>query len=289
MYICDNLFVDDFIFLEGTLYLLNKYIGVNVYDFSFREFFNVNSVMSDPKKTVVASIGAIQDYESVYYKLKSNGIKLIHSPQQHNRCSNLSNWYPLLTDLTPKSVIYNTLPNSEQIESDLGWPIFVKGDRQTSQHKKSLSIIEGPNQFKKLLDYWKDDNILNWQRMVCREYVKLIKVDDSLFDRIPSSYEFRLFFWKQNLVGIGKYWFEGKDYRLNNIDKNIVFLLGNEVAKRLNVDFLVVDIAKTIEGRWIVIEVNDGQESGYTAVEPYQMWNNIIQIEKGYSNYSFEI
>lgn len=281
MNICDNLEVDDFICLDKSLFVLNKSIGINIYDFAFRTFFDASSVMSRPQKPVVARIGAIQNYESIYNKLKSIDVQLIHSPEEHKRCSILPEWYPIIEDLTPKSVIYNSLPSSKQVESDLGWPIFVKGERQTSQHKKSLSIIEGPKQFEELLKYWKNDNILNWQRMVCRQYVDLLKVDDSLFDRIPSSYEFRLFFWKSNLVGVGKYWFEGKDYELNKSDQNAAFPLGFEVAKRLDVNFLVVDIAKTIDGKWIVIEVNDGQESGYAGVVPYKMWQNIIQIEKG--------
>jgi len=42
-----------------------------------------------------------------------------------------------------------------------------------------------------------------------------------------------------------------------------------------------VDIAKTEQDEWIVIEVNDGQEGGYAGVNPLHIWNNIIHIENG--------
>ncbi|HKQ90284.1 MAG TPA: ATP-grasp domain-containing protein [Blastocatellia bacterium] len=37
------------------------------------------------------------------------------------------------------------------------------------------------------------------------------------------------------------------------------FAVANQVAKRLNVPFLVVDVAKTMAGRWVAIECNDAQ------------------------------
>jgi hypothetical protein len=46
------------------------------------------------------------------------------------------------------------------------------------------------------------------------------------------------------------------------------------------VPFLVVDIAQTETGQWIVIECNDGQESGYAGVSPFGLWQRIVDLEK---------
>ena len=35
------------------------------------------------------------------------------------------------------------------------------------------------------------------------------------------------------------------------------------------------------DGNWIVIELNDGQESGYAGVNKLQLWQKIIGIESG--------
>jgi hypothetical protein len=43
---------------------------------------------------------------------------------------------------------------------------------------------------------------------------------------------------------------------------------------------VVIDIAQTITGEWIVIECNDAQESGYAAISPFSLWQNTIDVEK---------
>ena len=48
----------------------------------------------------------------------------------------------------------------------------------------------------------------------------------------------------------------------------------------LDTVFLVVDVAQTASGEWIVIECNDGQEGGYAAVAPIALWQHIVDIEK---------
>jgi hypothetical protein len=55
--------------------------------------------------------------------------------------------------------------------------------------------------------------------------------------------------------------------------------LAQEAVVRVNVRFLVVDVAQTEDGRWIVIECNDAQESGHAGVPPVAMWQNIIELE----------
>ena len=56
--------------------------------------------------------------------------------------------------------------------------------------------------------------------------------------------------------------------------------VANEAASRLGVPFLVVDVAQTAEGQWIVIECNDGQESGYAGMSPMALWGKLIELER---------
>lgn len=280
MKLTDQINVDDFFILEDTIPLMVKTVGVRVYDFNFRHYFPTQSLLSSPTKAVVARIGPFLDYSLACDSLLATGIKLIHTSEQHDRCSRLPHWYPLLSDLTPKSKVYESLPTVEDIEREFSWPVFVKGERQTNQHKRSLSIIENAASFEYLLEQWQQNTMLHWQKLVCREYVPLQLIEPATGDRLPSSCEFRLFYWRQQLVSIGRYWYEAKPYELSQQEQAQVEDLGNEVARRLEVCFLAVDIAKTAKGDWIVIEVNDGQESGYVANNPILMWEKIIAIEK---------
>jgi hypothetical protein len=130
------------------------------------------------------------------------------------------------------------------------------------------------------MEVYRKDPILRWQRVVCREFIPLRPVEDPAPDRIPSSFEFRTFWWRGELVGFGPYWWQGLRYLASDEERESGLSVAREVASRLNITFLVVDIAQTLDGRWIVIECNDGQESGYAGVSPLGLWQNLLRIEK---------
>ena len=56
--------------------------------------------------------------------------------------------------------------------------------------------------------------------------------------------------------------------------------VGKEAARRVAVPFLVIDLAQMVDGRWIVIECTDAQESGYAGVSPIGLWQKIVDYEK---------
>ena len=41
----------------------------------------------------------------------------------------------------------------------------------------------------------------------------------------------------------------------------------------------MVDLAQTTTGRWIIIECNDGMESGYAGASPFAIWQAIVDYE----------
>ncbi|MCP3104035.1 hypothetical protein LZ198_34690 [Myxococcus sp. K15C18031901] len=77
-----------------------------------------------------------------------------YSPEQHLLATELPHWYPRLT---PRSVWFDERPDAATVEAALGWPVFVKGERQTRRHRKSLSIIEGPEQFRAAMEVYAKD------------------------------------------------------------------------------------------------------------------------------------
>jgi hypothetical protein len=267
--------------IEDILWLLTAPANIAIYDFPFEQFFSCRHPWERPPKiTAVARIGAYPNYTELYAALEAEGIRLIHTPEEQLRCSELPHWYPLLADLTPKSVWFSERPTLEQITQEFQFPIFLKGSRQTSKHKRRLSIIENVEALSQALIEYQSDPVLWWQSIVCREYVKLRPVSSNQSeDEIPSSFEFRTFWWKGHLVGAGRYWYDLK-YSWTDKEEREALAVAQEAAKRLSVPFLVVDVAQTFEGKWIVIEVNDGQESGYAGILPFQLWRNILNLEK---------
>lgn len=105
-------------------------------------------------------------------------------------------------------------------------------------------------------------------------------VEDADENTIPASFEFRTFWWKGECVGTGRYWLSAQQYDWTQKEKQDALSIAGEAARRVNVPFLVVDVAQRIDGQWIVIECNDGHESGYAGVSPFALWKNIITFEQ---------
>jgi hypothetical protein len=186
----------------------------------------------------------------------------------------------LINAFTPRSRWYDELPSVQEVETEFDWPIFMKGIRQTSRHRKDLSIIRSADEFHGAIESYKEDRILGWQALAVREFVPLRPIEDSRDDRIPSSFEFRTFWWKGKCVGHGRYWYEGRRYDWRSNERDEALELAGEAARRVGVCFLVIDVAMTAEGRWIIVECNDGQESGYAGASPIGVWQKIIDLEK---------
>jgi ATP-grasp domain, R2K clade family 3 len=122
---------------------------------------------------------------------------------------------------------------------------------------------------------------LHWQSFVCREFVELRPVPiKQPSDKIPPSFEFRTFWWRGECVGSGTYWADFASYVWTETEKVAALNVARQAAKRLELPFVVIDIAQTVQGDWIVIECNDAQESGYAAVAPIALWQNILDVER---------
>jgi hypothetical protein len=272
---------EDLLHVEDTVWVLNAPVGKAIYDFAFDRFLACRRPFQPtPGFQAVARVGAIPDYDDYYRRWAELGVRLIHSPEEHRLASELSAWYPLLDGLTPKSLWGREPPGIHFIEEELGWPIFMKGSRQTNHHKKSLSIVDGPEAYERAIEEYARDSILHWQELVCRSYVRLRPVEEVALDRVPSSFEFRTFWWRGELVGFGPYWWEGKEYQATEGEREQAVGIAREAAKRVRVPFLVVDVAQAADGAWLVIECNDGQEAGYAGISPIGLWQCLIQVEK---------
>ena len=68
----------------------------------------------------------------------------------------------------------------------------------------------------------------------------------------------------------------GGNYSLPDNELQNVLKLTDWAAQRLGVIFPAIDVAKTASGEWIIIEVNDAQESGFVGANPLVLWNSTI-------------
>lgn len=267
--------------LENALWVATKKTGISAYDFTFEPLFMCKRPYELPESVeVIARIGAFSDYEKQYSEFKEIGCKLINTPAEHFRASELASWYPLIEFCTPRSVTYKEIPEVRHIEQDFEYPVFIKGSRQTAKHNESLSVARNSAECKHVLEQYKVNSILHWQDLVCREYIDLMPVPAQKTEKVSPSFEFRTFWFKGASVGEGHYWSEFVKYDWSEGQRDEAMSLAQEVANLVDVPFLVIDLALTNENKWIVIECNDGQESGYAGMSPIKLWKNIVRLSR---------
>lgn len=270
----------DFFELESAIWVANKTLNIPAYDFKFSPLFKTSRPRIENNVSVVSRIGAIQDYEKVYNMFYTYGFDLINTPLEHYLASELERWYPVIKHLTPKSKVYDKFPALEVFYNDFSFPVFIKGNRQTAKHNSDLSIAYNKDDFLRIQKAYVNDTILHWQKVVIRDFINLKPVDYTAVDKVPISFEFRSFWWKKELVGVGHYWFQYISYSWTDAEKSGAIEIAREAANLIDVPFIAIDLALTKDDEWIVIECNDAQESGYCGVKPIELWQNIISIEK---------
>ena len=94
--------------VEDVLWIVDQKVGMPRYDFDFEHFFACrHPYRREGIVRAVARMGAPTDYEARYSGLLSEGIELIHSPKEYEKTSQLPKWYPLLKDITPRSIWFD--------------------------------------------------------------------------------------------------------------------------------------------------------------------------------------
>jgi ATP-grasp domain, R2K clade family 3 len=264
--------------VENALWVLTRPIGISRYDFAFEQYFACqHPIYRDRSVRAVGRMGAADDYVARYEALREENIQLIHTPAEYERTSRLPAWYPLLEDLTPRSLWFDRPPSATDVEATFGWPVFVKGERQTSRHRRSLAILDDREKFERAMTAWGADPLLQWQQVVCREFVSLRLVGEQSNLTLPRSFEFRTFWWHSECVGFGPYWVD-EPYQATADERHGALDIAGEAARRINVTFLVVDVAQRIDGAWTVIECNDGQDAGYAGMAPMILWRRVLDL-----------
>lgn len=263
--------------IENKLLISCRATGISVYDFEFERFFSCTHPYQIAEGTaVLLRLGAVTNYEQTYATYCEAGLIPLLSPAQHLLASELSQWYPLLTDLTPRTCIYEALPGPDELEAAFTWPVFIKGSRQTSKHNPEQAIVRDRIQYERVRARYQTDPILRWQKPAVRVFESLLPVAGSVPGKISASMEFRSFWWHQRCVGVGPYWYQAPTYQTADLDQGLA--LAEIAVRRLALPFLVVDFAKTVDGRWIIIECNDAQESGYAGIAPIRLWQQVLDL-----------
>lgn len=176
--------------IGGKFVVCSETVGVSAYDFDFDLHFDcVHPYRIEHEEICILRVGPIPDYESAFKENLELGLRLVNSPAEHALASELENWYPCISELTPRPQVFDSLPAANDIEQHFQWPIFMKGSRQTSKHNPDLSIIRSRSHYEAAAKAYRSDPILHWQKPVIRAFIALMPTAGEVPGKVPPSVE----------------------------------------------------------------------------------------------------
>lgn len=202
------------------------------------------------------------------------GGKLICSFRQHRFVADMYEWVNTLDELTPK--LYRDLDRLPE-----KGPFVLKGETNSKKHLWNTHMF-ARDRFEAGVVYSRlmDDTLISGQKVYARDYVPLNKLADG-FNELPITEEYRFFVAYGEIVCGGFYWASHVDDLKKIPDSASVpasFL--KKVISRVGSlsDFYVVDVARTKEGKWIVVELNCGSMSGLSCIDPEMFYSKLASI-----------
>ena len=248
---------------EQELEIASKYFPV----YRLRSRLPYNSL-------VIGRFSTLPYYAELELDLATVGSQLINSYTQHRWVSNFD-YYEDVKDYTPRS-----WDEREFYKSGYDGPLVIKG--RTNSRKQRWGIggmyAEDRKAAYDVASELANDPLIGPQGIIYREYVPLVSYETCPISGMPFANEWRLFYFGETLLSCGYYWTIASDETVQKakLDKAGLDLAGkiSRIAAK-HVNLFVLDIAETQDGRWILIEINDGTCAGVGESQVEQLYRNL--------------
>lgn len=219
---------------------------------------------------VIGRYSVLPYYLELEKDLANKSCFLINSFQQHCYIANMD-WVNDLKGYTPRTWDSFTFPNAPPGK------YIVKGETNSKKNQwDKLMFAENKVEASRIASQLSHDGLIGEQRIMYREYVPLKTLEVGI-NGLPFSNEWRFFFYRANELCRGFYWSSSeKRGKLNNDGIEFAHKCAAILSKKTN--FFVIDIAEKAEGGWICIEVNDGQMSGLSECNAYELYSNLRSV-----------
>ncbi len=221
------------------------------------KYFNIATDRTECwNELVIGRYSCLPYYNEVERDLKNLGCELINSYKQHLYIANFD-YYNDLKEFTPDTWFdYNFYKAPEG-------RYIVKGRTNSRKNKwNKLCYADSKLRAIEIGCELAGDPLIGPQGIIYRKYIPLKTFSYDL-SGIPTSNEWRCFIYKDKILSIGYYWSNATDE-----DKSKATFEGMPLLRKLidilkdKINFYVLDLAETESGEWILVEMNDGQQSG---------------------------
>jgi hypothetical protein len=220
-----------------------------------------------------------ENYGRVYDALLGRQRQLVNSPAQYEHCHHLPASYDVIREHTPRTV---WLPTTGAFSMDdvmsvlapfgdrpLVLKDFVKSQKHAWREACFISAASDRAQVERVVRRFVElqgRDLVGG--LVFREFVDLEQVGVHPKSGLPLSREFRLFFLDGKCIQRFRYWDEG-DYGSVAVDLPDF----ESVAATVRSRFFSMDVARSASGRWLIVELGDGQVTGLPdAADPRELF-----------------
>ena len=232
----------------------------------------VDSRVGIRDRLVIGRYSVLPYFRELEKDLKLQGSTLINPYFDHSYIANFDYYFDI-KHLTAESWF-----ELRDVPKD-GGPFVVKG-RTNSRKFDWDTMMFAPDYLAavRISSELSKDPLIGPQGLVFRRFLPL-KVLEVGISGTPFSNEWRFFFYKTNLLSHGFYW-SSSEMRgeMNAAGLSLAQEAASIISER--VDFFVLDIAEDVNGKWWVIEVNDGQMSGLSENDPEVLYSNLSRVLK---------
>ena len=230
---------------------------------------------------VVPRYSALPFYKELEEDVKILGSKLLNTYNQHNYAADIINWYSDLEHLTfPTWILDSYFPDNVK------GPFVLKGRTNSKKDKWNTHMFaKNKQEAIKVLNNLRDDEFIEPQGIVLRQYVPLVKLFEDPINKMPVTMEYRFFCLDGKILSSGFYWVNFAEEVGGLIPKTTpegAIKLVEQALKIVEdkIRFVVIDVALKAgtNNDWVIVELNDGQQSGISMNDPEELYKNLYQM-----------
>lgn len=227
-----------------------------------------------PGDQVICRYSALPYYEELETDILNLGATLVNSYKQHRYVADIENWYWDLEEFTPKTWFqYDDVPSRND------GPFVVKGRTNSRKHRWNTHMLAITHKdILPVMYRLEEDQFLDQQGLIIRQYEPFLKYDEAI-NGLPITKEFRFFVYNRKIIGKGFYWCNHPEviekFKPDVNEVPIDFL--NQIIEIVspNINFWVMDIAQRDDDIWRLVELNLGDMSGLSCIDPNELYNNL--------------
>jgi hypothetical protein len=219
---------------------------------------------------VIGRYSVLPHYQEMERDLGLLGSRLINTYEQHRWITSFA-YYNAVCEFTPE-----TWDDENIYQCQHPGPFVVKGKMKSRKWQwKTLMYAETKPDALKLGRRLLEDSEIGEQGIVYRRFVPLRKFGLGK-DGLPQTNEWRFFYLGTRRLSHAFYW-TGSDYLSQASIPEEAVALADRIAAIVatHVPFFVLDLAETAEGKWILIEVNDAQQSVPSEHDLDELYGNL--------------